>query len=566
MTSDSSPTPASTVSRKGSPEMSGFTLVVLDFVLKNFPFVAAYLTSNSGLLSLRQLPPHLLALDIATLALPARGYKPKNQGDGPSLSLDFFESLAVVATTDKQLVSSVHIQHAFAEGRTTPLEVARSILVKLASDNQIGKQGYFNAVNSEDVIAQAEASTERHRLKKPLSFLDGIPVAIKNVVDVKGYVTRVGSSFINGETPASEDGIVVKQLRDLGCVIIGVTNLPEVGFSPVDANTANPWNKSRTCGGSSSGSGGAVSAGYCPIAHGGDAGGSIRLPAAYCGIYGLKTTAKRVNGKGAFPGAPTVAAAGPIAATANDLCIGYLAMADASASGYPAVHVPLNFATFSVSGLRVGVMRDYNAQVSNPAISKALERVEAELVRNGAKIVPIEFPHLDKVRLAHGITVGWEMSSAIQSDPSGNSHLMAHSTSINVNALKSLEVRDYIHAQKLRTHAINTLCALFSREGVANIDVILTPTSAVTAPTLPSDNTYGWHNVNPDITRFAFLPNLAGIPAVSCPVGLDEEGLPIGIQFMGEWWSEGLLLGVAKWMEGTFEGVGRPEGWNGIEV
>ncbi|KAJ3054641.1 hypothetical protein HDU99_007733, partial [Rhizoclosmatium hyalinum] len=133
---------------------------------------------------------------------------------------------------------------------------------------------------------------------------------------------------------------------------------------------------------------------------------------------------------------------------------------------------------------------------------------------------------------------------------------MSYSNAINSAGINCLGTMDYIHAQKLRTYAINRLCSLFDSKSNDAVDLILSPTAAVTAPKLPSNVKYGWSNVtqDADVVRFAFLANFCGVPAVSCPVGVDEKGLPVGIQFMGEWWSEGTLLGVSKWMENTFGG------------
>ncbi|KAJ3074806.1 hypothetical protein HDU98_010161 [Podochytrium sp. JEL0797] len=536
-----------TVARTNAPEAYGYLLVVLEFLIKHVPFLAPYLAYDSGLMSLRNLPPHLLGLDITTLALPPRGYKPRSFA-GPSLSLASFEEFKVSPPSPTELISSLHIHHAFKSAKTTPLQMIESILKNLTSANQIGQRGFLREVHVPDVLEQAEASTKRYSSGCPLSVLDGVPIVVKNEFDVKGYVTRAGSKFINGENAATQDSDVVQKLRDQGAIIIGVSNMTEVGYSPVDSFLTNPWKEGHSCGGSSSGSGGAVAAGYCPIAVGCDGGGSIRS-------------------KGEFPGAPTVALSGPIAATANDLCIAYLAMADDTAAEYPPVHVPLNFFTFSVSGLRVGVLREYNAQVYNAAITTVMERVEQELVRHGAIIVPITIPHLEQIRQAHTITIGSELASSLLSDPTGNSHMMTYSSSLNVTVVESLGVRDYIHAQKLRTHAISTLCNLFTEPN--GIDLILSPTSAVTAPKLPADVRFGWNHQSlfSDVIRYAFLANFAGLPAVTCPVGLDADGLPIGVQFMGEWWSEGTLLGVAKWMEGACGGVGkRAQGWNGVSV
>ncbi|KAI8617491.1 amidase signature domain-containing protein [Chytriomyces sp. MP71] len=264
--------------------------------------------------------------------------------------------------------------------------------------------------------------------------------------------------------------------------------------------------------------------------------------------------------RGEYCSCPTVAITGPIGATADDLAVGYLAIGDHSAPGMP-VHIPRNYFGFDVSDLRIGVIRAYNAQVFNPAITAALTRVEDELVKRGATVVDISFPYLELVRQAHVITISSELYSAITSDP--NSQQMQFGTVALCSAFRHLSVKDYIHAQKLRTHAIHVLRNVFSR-----VDFLMSPTAAVTAPAFPRDTWAGISDTTlvTDIMRFSFLANFAGTPAVTCPVGLDDSGLPVAVQFMGEWWSEGRLCALAKWMEGEFASLNeaRAPGWDGV--
>ncbi|KAJ3071463.1 hypothetical protein HDU98_005301, partial [Podochytrium sp. JEL0797] len=237
---ETSTTTPNTVARTNAPEAYGYLLVVLEFLIKHVPFLAPYLARDAGFLSLRNLPPHLLGLDITTLALPPRGYKPRSPV-GPSLSLASFEKFQVSPPSPAELISSLHIHHAFKSAKTTPLQMIESILKNLTSANQIGQRGFLHEVHVPDVLEQAEASTKRYSLGSPLSILDGVPVVVKNELDVKGYVTRAGSKYINGENAATQNSDVVQKLRDQGAIIVGVSNMTEVGYSPVDWFPTNPW-------------------------------------------------------------------------------------------------------------------------------------------------------------------------------------------------------------------------------------------------------------------------------------------------------------------------------------
>ncbi|KAJ3356435.1 hypothetical protein HDU83_001226 [Entophlyctis luteolus] len=493
----------------------------------------------------------MLGLDITTLALPLRGYKCAGVDEGTSLTLDELVQLSD-NDGDKVIAGFAKFHRAYLSGTLTPLDVARTFLSKIIdsskdpSEFQSDERGYFHSILPAEVISQAAESTARYAAGVPLSALDGIPVTVKNEFDIKGHATHVGSTFINIDNPAADDADVVHRLRKLGAVILGSTTMVELGWSAIDVGPRNPHDASRSCGGSSSGSAASVAAGYAPLSIGCDGGGSVRIPAAMCGIFGLKPTHQRVSGAGEFPSCPTVAIAGPIGATADDICAGYLAIADDSRTDFPKVHVPRNYFNFPVTGLRIGVIREYNAQVFNPAITSMLKSVETKLEDFGATIVPIK---MYSTVLARG----------------GPSKL-SNENALTFSAMSQCNVTDYIHAQKVRTYAINVLSDLFS---IQRIDFILTPTTAITAPKLPENTSHGWSNmlVLSDVMRYAFLANLAGIPAVSCPAGVDADRLPVGIQFMGEWWSEGRLLGMCKWMEKHFGDLRvRAAGWDGIDL
>ena len=161
------------------------------------------------------------------------------------------------------------------------------------------------AVNRDDVMKQAREATQRIKAGKPLSIFDGVPVAVKDELDMVPYPTTVGTSFL-GKSPAKEDATVVARMRAAGALLVGKTNMHEIGINvtglnPHHGTTRNPYNTDHFTGGSSSGSATAVAAGLVPVAIGADGGGSIRIPASFCGVFGLKPTFGRVSEHGAAP-------------------------------------------------------------------------------------------------------------------------------------------------------------------------------------------------------------------------------------------------------------------------
>ena len=207
---------------------------------------------------------------------------------------------------------------AYRDGTITPEEVARRVLDAIAaSDAGERPLRAFIASDREDVLGQARAAAARIRAGRPLSLLDGVPVAVKDEVDQTPYPTTVGTTFL-GRGPCAEDATSVARLRVAGALLIGKANMHEIGINPNGANAhygpaRNPYDPARDSGGSSSGPAVAVAAGLCPVSLGADGGGSIRIPASLCGMVGLKPTFGRISEHGAAPLDWSVAHLGPSA-------------------------------------------------------------------------------------------------------------------------------------------------------------------------------------------------------------------------------------------------------------
>jgi len=439
---------------------------------------------------------------------------------------------------------------AYKEGKANPEDVARKALdaIKQADAGSL-KLRPFIAVNEGDVMQQARASAERWKDKKPLSVLDGVPVAVKDEVDMVPYPTTVGTKFFGG-APARRDSTAVARLRAAGALLLGKANMHEIGINPDGLNvnfgsTRNPYNPKHDTGGSSSGSATAVAAGIGPLALGADGGGSIRVPSSHCGVVGLKPTFGRVSEYGAAPLCWSVAHLGPIAATVEDAAIGYLCMAGPDAAEPNSLHQPEasleQWNKTDLKGVRLGVYRPWFEHAS-PEVVRACDNLLEKLASSGAQIKQVVVPGLDTMRVAHAITILSEMAGSMNNYPDHSNDFGAE-VRLSLILGRNCTADDYIKAQRIRTRVM----AAF-REIYSEVDAIITPSSAITAPEVtPEAAEGGWSDLSSttEVMRYAFPGNLAGLPAISFPAGYDNIGLPIGMQAMGRWWEEDLLLRIA---------------------
>lgn len=458
-------------------------------------------------------------------------------------------SLAAQAT-EQPFPSAADYARAYREGRADPVAVAEAVLAAIAdADDDPRPLRAFRATNRDDLLAQAQASAERHRAGRPLSLLDGVPVAVKDEVDQVPYGTTVGTSFL-GQTPATADATVVARLRAAGALLIGKTNMHEIGINPDGFNQhygiiRNPYSLDCHAGGSSNGSAAAVAAGFCPIAIGADGGGSIRIPAALTGTVGLKATFGRVSEHGAAPLTWSMGHLGPIAATVGDAALAYACIAGPDVRDPHSLHQPpvslTGWDNTDMRGVRLGVYRPW-FEHAEADIVRDCEAVVGQLVEQGATLHEIVIPELEEMRVAQVMTILAEMVANMTLHAEHWSAL-SPPTRVNLALGKAMTAADYLQAQRVRTRAIEHF-----RRAFRQVDVILTPATAITAPTVPDGcETDGWSDLSAvtELMRFAMPGNLTGLPAIAFPVGYDGRGLPTGMQAMARPWEEHLLLRVA---------------------
>jgi Asp-tRNA(Asn)/Glu-tRNA(Gln) amidotransferase A subunit family amidase len=439
---------------------------------------------------------------------------------------------------------------AYRKGSLTPLEVAETVIGAIgASEKTSPAMHLFVASDAEDIRKQAAESMERLRSGQPRSIFEGVPVAVKDELDMVPYPSTVGTRFL-GNKPVTRDAYMVARMRAAGAILVGKTNMHEIGIATNGENVhygriANPYDLERDTGGSSSGSGAAVAAGIVPLALGADGGGSIRVPASLNGVVGLKPTFGRVSEAGAAPLCWSVAHVGPLGASVEDVALAYQVIAgpninEAISQQQPPVMVK-GWNTPDLKGIKFGIYPAWFEHADREVV-EANRRMVTEFEKAGAQVVEVDIPELDEMRVAHVITILSEMAACMQNYPE-HANDFAPSTQLNLVIGKAATAHDYLQAQRMRTRALRIFARVFEV-----VDVILTPGTALTAPLVPAKAlSTGWSDLGTDteMMRFVFPANLTGLPAIAFPVGYDLNGMPIAMQAMGRHWQEHLLLRVA---------------------
>lgn len=536
-----------------APRTVGLPLKLLTHLLEHDltgPALAEHLFAGAGVALLRRTPcDDPLPLGHPLLALDGHD-DPGAAAGPPALSALAFAEPGPPPGFAFQTAGDYAL--AYREGAIGPEEVARRVLDAAGMlENARPRLGALIAQDEADLMRQARASAERHARGAPLGPLDGVPVAIKDELDQAHYPTTVGTAFLGGRGPAPADAEVVARLRAAGALLIGKTNMHEIGMGATGINAhhgaaRNPYDPDTAAGGSSGGSAAAVAAGLCPLAIGADGGGSIRIPAALCGVVGLKPTFGRASERGAAPLCWSLAHVGPIGATARDVALGYLAIAGRDPGDPNTLRQPApTLAGFAdgVAGLRLGVYRPW-FEDADPEVVRACSAILAALVDQGATVVEVEIPELGVLSAAHSVTIAVEMATAHLHHHAASRADYAFETRFNLALARRLRGSDYVHAQRLRARLYGHV-----REALAQADVIVTPATACTAPRVAPDALATGESdlaLLDRLCRFARAGNFTGLPAISFPAGYDQAGRPIGFQAMGRPWEEHVLLRIAQ--------------------
>ena len=427
--------------------------------------------------------------------------------------------------------------HGLADGRIDAIALCERYLAAIARDNpRLNAYVHVNP-NARD---EARAAAAR-RSSGVIGRLDGVPVSIKDNLDVAGLPTRCGLPAPGAI--AARDAHVVERLRHAGAVILGKTQVPEGSLEATSANphtgaAHNPWRHGYQAGGSSGGAAVSVAAGLCAVAVGTDSLGSIRIPASYCGVYGLKPTAGEISTHGMLPAARRLDSIGVIARSVDDLGIvlHVLGGHDADDARSRRRRVDLELPDWEPGRLRSGVFADLGAFGTEPETAAAFERALAALQPELGERRVVDFGDfpLQRARRAAFFLIEAEMlvtHAGALADP-------AYPVSRELDALlayaRGKSAADYAAADRLLDGAVVAARRLF-----AQVDVLVTPTTPQPSFALVA--------LLPDTQgNFTCFANLAGCPAVTIPMGTTADGLPLGLQFLGPPGSDLRLLELAE--------------------
>jgi aspartyl-tRNA(Asn)/glutamyl-tRNA(Gln) amidotransferase subunit A len=476
-------------------------------------------------------------------------------------------------TTGSELWTAVETARKVAAGEITAYRHVESVLGRItAVDKELGA---FLTVDSSGA-RDAASEIERRRIDdEPLGALAGVPIALKDNLVTKNVATTAGSKILSGWLPPY-DATVVEKLRAAGALLVGKTNMDEFGMGSSTERSAykqtkNPWDPTRVPGGSSGGSSAAVAAGLCAASLGTDTGGSIRQPAAFSGVVGLKPTYGRVSRWGVIAFASSLDQVGPLARTVRDAALVLQVIAghdprDATSLPDP---VPdyLEGLDGGVKGLTIGLPREYfETTALDPEIRAALDTTTAALRAQGAKLVEVSLPHTPLALAAYYIIAPAEASSNLarydglrygkpaagqvanlldlycKTRGAGFGPEVKRRIMLGTFALRS----GYYDAYYKKAQQVRTLIKRDFDAAFASVDVLFTPTTPTPpfrfgAKATPMDMYLG------DI--FTLSCNLAGIPGLSVPCAFTRGGLPIGAQLLGKPLDEATVLRVGQAIE-----------------
>jgi Asp-tRNA(Asn)/Glu-tRNA(Gln) amidotransferase A subunit family amidase len=405
-----------------------------------------------------------------------------------------------------------------------------------------------------DAMRDAELATARYAEGRARGPLDGVPVVVKEEMSVRGLSRLSGTRFVD-PTPCTEDGTVVARLREAGAIVLGTTHMTEYGMTPTGANPhrnmpRNPHATDRLAGGSSTGSGVAVATGVAPISIGCDGGGSIRTPAAMNGVFGIKPTWGRVSRWG-DTAVGSVSHVGPLGASSIDLARILEVIAgpdprDSQTLAQPPMTSLVPALRRGVRGLVIG-LPEGEWRDADPSVATACREALRALEREGAAVVPVEIEMLPFAAAIGFGVIGVEALASLRSEWRDHADDMSPDLQISLAALGRMSASEYGDASRLRVGLRHEVAEAFQR-----IDLLALPTQPKTAPRVTDEEMktgFVDSSVLDALCRYVFLANLTGLPALSCPVGLDPEGLPIGLQLVGDAWDEATTLAASAHLE-----------------
>jgi aspartyl-tRNA(Asn)/glutamyl-tRNA(Gln) amidotransferase subunit A len=450
--------------------------------------------------------------------------------------------------TEPALMSLTAIAKAIADKHVSSREVTQSCLDRIAQWQP--KLNAFMAIEAEEALAAADAADAALAKGNAKGVLHGVPLAHKDMYYDKGKVVTCGSK-IRKDFVATTTSTALQRLKDAGTVRLGSLQMVEFAYGPTGHNphygpVRNPWNVDHITGGSSSGSGSAVAARLTSAALGSDTGGSIRMPAHFCGVTGLKTTVGRISRSGAMPLSWSLDTVGPLAQTAEDcaLLLGLMAGADPEDPTASALPVPDYLAATkqSIKGLKIGVPTAFYVDDLDSEVARVLDETVAVLKKEGAEIVKVELPDQRQLTAACQFVLATEAAAfhkrwmIERPQDYGAQVLMRLQNGLAIPAVS------YLEAMRWRGPALAAYLA-----AVEGTDAVIAPVAPMPAPTIAESdvgNSPDAEAVIQRVTRFTRPINYLGLPSLSIPTGFAKTGLPVGMQVIGRSFDEAMLIRI----------------------
>ncbi len=446
------------------------------------------------------------------------------------------------------LLSLTAVAQAIAQRRFSSREVTQSCLDRIAKWQP--RLNAFMAIETDTALAAADAADAALAKGKVSGPLHGVPLAHKDMYYDAGKVVTCGSK-IRRDFVATTTSTALQRLKDAGAIRLGSLQMAEFAYGPTGHNAhygpvRNPWGLDHITGGSSSGSGAAVAAWLTFAALGSDTGGSIRLPAHFCGVTGLKTTHGRISRAGAMPLSQSLDTVGPLARSAKDcaLLLGLMAGADPEDPTAIAGPVPDYTAATreSMKSLTIGVPSAFYVDDLDPEVARILDATVAVLKREGAKIVQVELPDQSQ------LTAACQFVLTIEAAAFHKRWLIERPGDYGPQVLMRLQNGlafpgvSYLEAMRWRGPALAAHAA-----AVAGVDAVIAPVAPVPAPTIAESDVGNSPNAEAVIqrlTRFTRPINYLGVPSLALPAGFTRSGLPVAMQLIGRSFDEAMLLRI----------------------
>jgi aspartyl-tRNA(Asn)/glutamyl-tRNA(Gln) amidotransferase subunit A len=427
-------------------------------------------------------------------------------------------------------------------------ELAHESIARIRSEQP--RLNAFITITDEIALEQAKQADDDFAQGIDRGPLQGIPYALKDLFDTRGVRTTGGAKIFADRVPG-RDCAVYEKLRAAGAVLMGKTGLHELAYGVTSNNphfgaVRNPHDPSRIPGGSSGGSGAAVAAGMVFFAMGSDTGGSIRIPAAYCGCVGLKPTYGSVSRFGTMPLGVNLDHMGPMTRSAHDAALvmnaiaGYDPRDDSSARESAGEFTRPNF---TMKGIRIGLPENFYNERVVPEVADAFARAVQRAEAAGAKLVPIRVPDPAAINAAGRVILLAEVSALMEPyrDRRGD---FGADVQILLDQGRLLSATDYVNAQRLRRRMQREWSRLWE-----SVDVIFTPAAPILAPVIGHSEVL-WGEEAEDVrlatTRLVRAINVLGLPAASIPI--HSNSLPVGLQIIGAPFQDSLVLGVGEFL------------------